>query len=320
MYRSALFGPLVVCAIWTGSAQASSSTVDLLSPSRCTLAGGRLTRCTIPTQLLTGDEFSTGVPLRTVFTRQMTGNCATQYPLEVTLTPASGAPQKYTFISAAQFAVRAPDQQTLTSIELKDSSGWTPLASFSPDCRLSLDIHWNEVDVDTSEQANAILAQLQADLNTKKAARDNLSYLVEYSAAFDFMKELSTLFLTALTSETMNDLRQQAQSAGPIIFKTSMGCDDTLTAEEKDTLATFYFALGTLGDASDYTNPDGTPKTLRDFLGDEAKPIIDKLAARSAAGAQAQYQSEYTLAAAAVAAAEAKLNLARAQLASWLTP
>lgn len=320
MIRPTLLGTLLACSLGGGSAFASTTTVDVISPNRCTLGSGRLTRCAIPTQTLVGDIFDTAVPMRTVFNRVMTGNCSTQYPLEVTLTPKDEAGQKYVFISTPQHVVRGLTRQHLSSIELKDSSTWTQYAAFNETCRISLDIQWNQVDVDSTAQANAILQQLQDDANAKRAARDNLAYLVEYSAAFDFMQELSNLFFTALTTESMNDLRAQAKDAAPIIFKTTMGCDDALTDAERETLANFYFALGTLGDAGDYTNPDGTPKTLRDFLGAEAKPIIDKLAARSDAGAQAQYQADYQVAAQQYAAAEAKLNLGRTQLAPWLTP
>ncbi len=89
-----------------------------------------------------------------------------------------------------------------------------------------------------------------------------------------------------------------------------------LTDADRELLNQLFFNLGTLGGPGDYTNPDGSLKTVRDFLGPDAKGVIDKLAARSTPEARAQYQAV----AAQVEAARAKLALARTQLASWLTP
>ncbi|WP_224250072.1 hypothetical protein [Hyalangium gracile] len=317
--KSALCGVLLVSSLWTGSALANDTFIDIISPSTCVMNWGKLTQCSIAPKTLQALPFDTAVPMRTVIRRSMTGNCSTQYPLEVTLTPAGESGVKYPYISMPEVIIRGLDRQLLTSVQLADSSPWTRHVVLSDTCRISLQVQWNQVDVDTAEQAMAILQKLETDLATKKVQRDSLGYLVEFSSGFVFMRELANSFFTQLTTESIQALRAQAVAAGPIIFKTSMGCDDgTLTQVEKDLLAEFYFLLPTLGEAGDWTNPDGSPKTLLDFLGPEAKPIIDKLAARSTPEALAQYEADYQAAVQQVAHAEAKLAQARTQLAEWL--
>jgi hypothetical protein len=318
--KPTLFGALLVSTLWGGSAAADDTSVDLISPSTCVLGSGRLTQCTIAPRTLAATAFDTAVPMRTTVKRNLSGNCSTQYPLEVTLTPTGGTAVKYTYISAPEMVIRGLDRQSLTSIQLTDSSPWTRYAAVSDTCRISLQIDWNQVDVDSAEQANAILQNLQGDLNAKKATRDNLGYLVDYSSAFVFMGELSNLFYTTLSTQSMQALRERAIEVGPVIFKTAMGCaDGTLTQQERDALAEFYFVLPELGDPDDYTDPEtGEIKKLRDYLGEEARPILDKLAARSTPAALAQYKLDYQVAAQHAADAETKLALAKAQLAPWL--
>lgn len=318
--KPTLFGALLVSSLWGGSALADDTSVDLISPNTCTQTAGRLTQCTIAARTLGATAFDTAVPLRTVVKRNISGNCSTQYPLEVTLTPAGEPAVKYTYISTPEVILRGLDRKPLTSIQLTDSSPWTKYAAVADTCRISLQIDWNQVDVDSTEQANAIIQNLQNELNAKKAARDNLGYLVDYSSAFVFMGELSNLFYTTLTTQALQELRARALEAGPIIFKTAMGCaDGTLTQEERDLLAQFYFVLPELGNPDDYTDPvTGEIKKLRDYLGEEARPILDKLAARSTPEALAQHKLDYQVAAQQAADAEAKLALARAQLAPWL--
>src|SRR5207244_12036532 len=70
--------------------QAYDTNEDLISPATCTLRTGRLFSCAIATRPLAGLAMPTAVPLRTTFTAVKSGNCATQYPLQVTLS-ADGA-------------------------------------------------------------------------------------------------------------------------------------------------------------------------------------------------------------------------------------
>ncbi|MBZ4398600.1 hypothetical protein OWM54_24350 [Myxococcus sp. MISCRS1] len=306
--------------VWSAPALAETSVVDLISPSRCTLSGGRLTRCAIPTQTLNATPFTSAVPLRTTVRRVLTGNCSTQYPLEVTLTPPGNAGTRYTFLGTPELVLRDLDRELIASLELKDSSPWTNAAAFNETCRVSLNITWNEVDVDSAAQAQSILQGLQSTLATKVAQREHLASLVEYSAAFDYMKTLSNSFLVDLNNETAHALHAQALEAGPVIFQAAMGCGGVLTPEESITLTNFYFVLGSLGDPTKYHHPDGSPKTLEELIGPAALPVIQKLSQLSAAGAKEQYQAQYLVAAQEAAAAQAQVDLATAQLAPWLNP
>ncbi|AGC48861.1 hypothetical protein MYSTI_07589 [Myxococcus stipitatus DSM 14675] len=318
--RTALFLGGLVTFAWGAPALAETSTVDLISPARCTQSGGRLTRCSIPTQTLDATPFTSAVPLRTTLRRVMSGNCSTQYPLEVTLTPPGNSGTRYTFMSTADVVLRDLDRALIPSLELRDSSSWTNVAAFNDTCRVSLSITWNEVDVSSTAQAQALLQSLQDDLDTKLAQRDHLASLVEYSAAFDFMKTLSNSFLVDLNNATAYALHVQAQEAAPVIFTAAMGCGGALTEAESVILTNFYFVLGSLGDPSKYHHPDGSPKTLEELVGPQALPVIQKLSQLSQAGAKEQYQAQYQVAAQEVTAAQAKVALANTQLAPWLNP
>ncbi|WP_338863082.1 hypothetical protein [Myxococcus stipitatus] len=318
--RSTLIIGGLAAFAWAAPALAETSSVDLISPARCTQSGGRLTRCAIPTQTLNATPFTSAVPLRTTVRRVMSGNCSTQYPLEVTLTPPGNAGTRYTFMSTAEVIVRDLDRALIPSMELRDSSSWTNVAAFNDTCRASLSITWNEVDVDSTAQAQAILQDLQNDLDAKVAQRDHLASLVEYSAAFDFMKTLANSFLVDLNNQTAYALHVQAQEAAPVIFTAAMGCNGALTDEESVILTNFYFVLGSLSDPTKYHHPDGSPKTLEELIGPQALPVIQKLSQLSQAGAKEQYQAQYQVAAQVAAAAQAKVALATTQLAPWLNP
>ncbi|WP_342378809.1 hypothetical protein NVS55_05345 [Myxococcus stipitatus] len=328
MPRQLLFGALLVSSLCGGAALAQTTVIDVISPARCTPTAGRLTRCSIPTQTLTGTDFMTAVPMRTVVQRTLSGNCSTQYPLEVMLTPVGGSATRYSFLSTPSIVLRGLDRQLLTSIELKDSSTWTSIASFADTCRVSLNIDWNQVDVDSSSQAQTLIQDLQADLAAKTLQRNNLEALLDFSTAYNFMGELSNRFYAELTTETMMDLRAKSMDSSNVLLKVAITCEQPagtppellLTDADRELLNQLFFNLGTLGGPGDYTHPDGSLKTVRDFLGDEAKVVIDKLAGRSTPAARAQYQAQYQAAALAVVAAQQKLDLARLQLAPWLTP
>ncbi|MBM7112137.1 hypothetical protein [Archangium primigenium] len=332
MIKHRLLGSLLVASLWSGSSLAETVSVDLISPATCVPGGGRLAHCTVATRLLEGTDFKTAVPLRTVFQRVVSGNCSTRYPLEVTLTPEGNSSTRYIYISEAQTVVRGANQRLLTRIELKDSSSWTPYASFADSCRISLNIQWNQVDVDSAAQASAILSRLQADLATKVAHRDALSNLVEYSSAFSFMRTLSNSLLTELNNEMMLFLREQAKESGDTVFKATLPCEcdptiqdcsGALNDTEKIGLANLYFALGVLGDNSNYLRPDGTPMTLEEYIGASpgggtARDIIAKLSLRTTPEVLAQYQAQLLVASALVKEAQDHLLLARQQLSAWI--
>lgn len=333
MSKPILVGTLLVSSLWSGSAFAETVFVDLISPATCTQGSGRLTRCAIQPQQLEGNPFKSVVPMRTVIQRNMSGNCSTQFPLEVSLTPVGEPTTRYVYISNPEVVIRGLDRKLLTLIDLKDSSPWTSTAAFADTCRISLNILWNQVDVDSTAQASAILQGLQDVLDAKVAHRDALAHLVEYSSAFNFMRALSLNLLTELNNDMMLFLREQAKATGDIIFKATLPCEcnpatqdcsGALTDSEKIALANLYFSLGVLGDNSNYLRPDGTRMTLEEYLGSQPggsaiRGLIEKLALRTTSEVLEQYKAQLAAASEAVKVAQDDLNLGKQQLAPWLT-
>lgn len=326
-FQPTLLGTLLVCSLSGGSALAEDAYVDLISPSTCTPNAGRLTQCTIAPRTLQGTPFETAVPMRTVVKRNMSGNCSTQYPLEVTFTPPGEPAVRYTYISQAETVIRGLNRPLLTSMEMTDTSPWTRYAAVNETCRISLDILWNQVDVDTAEQAQAILAPLETALATEQANLANLEALLDYSTLFDFTAAVFANFEQQLTNSTMQFLRAQANAASSVVMEFTSNCNPRdaqgnliVTPQERVLLANYLYSLGTLGSNDDWKNPDGTPKTLADFFGEEdgARELFLKLSTRSDEGATEEYQTAVNQARGRVLAAQHKVNVAKAQLAQWL--
>ena len=94
-----------------------------------------------------------------------------------------------------------------------------------------------------------------------------------------------------------------------------------LSDDERLNLLRLHLALGALGRPEEWRNADGTTKSLADFLGPRSAAIlttIDKLAGRADGTLATQYDAEFQKASDEAARADAKLQLAKAQLAALL--
>jgi hypothetical protein len=143
-----------------GLASNLNVTKDLISPATCALISGRLRNCLFSTTRWTPPALPSAVPLRTTVTAQVSGNCSTPYPLEVTFR-APGLPDTpMQFLSNRSLRLRLPSGGSFTDLTVLDLSSWTGIASFDQTCRVSLQLAFNDLDVDTDNDAVAIIARL----------------------------------------------------------------------------------------------------------------------------------------------------------------
>ncbi len=304
-------------------AQPLTTQATLVSDATCTNQFNRLIRCNIPSQVLSGQDVETAVPLRTVLNVRRSGNCSTSYALEVGLDTPGESTVRLRFLAQPSATVRRRDGGAIAYIDLKDISPWTMSANFGGDCRVWLDIAWNEPDIDSKEQATALIASMDAEVLHKKRIRDRYSDLLNYQSAYKFLGSIASSFHTELTNDTIQRLRGDAQVAKPVLAKlaASENCVGRLSDDEFMSIISLYENMAVLGNPEQWRRPDGTTKTLADVIGSEASAVlavVEKLSGEHNADAGTGYDGEYRQAAADVAKAEAKLSLARAQLVKWL--
>jgi hypothetical protein len=321
--------PEVTSAESEGEAsQAFTKSVDLISPTNCPLKNGKLANCVIKTEKITGAVSETAVPLRTTIKRTVKGNCSIKaWDLGVRFT-SSGVPTPPTYrymdlstTSNNQIQLRRKGGAAISSITMTDVGINTAVALFPSDCRVSLTVVANEVDVDSSEDAEAIMAELNADLQKKINLRESYEHLVKFGGAFEFLREVADSFRVELTNETIQELRKKAESTVGSIALLSSACDDMMNDEDRENMMLLMLGLPQLGSPADWSHPDGSPKTLEEFMGAESGAIyatVDKLVKAHALSNGQTYDELYKQAAEDAARAEAKVALAAAQLKAWL--
>jgi hypothetical protein len=305
------------------TAQAYDTNEDLISPTNCTLRTNRLFSCTIAPRALSGLDMTTAVPLRTTFTAVKSGNCSTQYPLQVTLSTDGADDVKFQYISGGSAAVKRKDGQPMKTVTVTDTSPYTKFANFDGSCRISLSVVSNEPDVNSKADAQAIMDALNKDLAAKTTIRDHYQQLSLYHRAFEFMQSVANNFLVELTNDTIQQLRASANDSLTAISTMMGACGDTtLTDQDRQNLMTLFMSLPQLGSADDWQNDGGTPKTLADFLGPQQAQVlatVQKLAKDADGdGGASSYEVDYQNAAHDVVVAQAKVDQAKSQLASWL--
>lgn len=294
---------------------------DLISQATCQLQLNRLKQCVIAPSLHDAAPIDTAVPLRTVVRRQMSGACSTQFALALGIALDGGPASNFAFLSQSEQILRRTDGGPVAQFAVNDASPWTSTAVFDSSCRITLTIHPNEVDVDTVQQAEALLAQI--DLELAGAERDVRNYeaLVALQAAYTFTRAVANSFHQELSNETMQALRQAAIAAAPAMEIAALGCGDALSEAQRNALFELYVSMVALGDPSSWQNPDGTPKTLEDFYGPGAAEVLaqlEALANQANPDLEAEFRAGLEAAAAERVRVQQKRALALLQLAPWL--
>ncbi len=298
-----------------------AASIDLISPATCVLINGKLRQCAVAPQTVALPALETAVPLRTVVRRIRSGNCSTQYPLAVHVRVDDAPEVKLSYLSESQVVLRRPGGAISSSFGIRDGSSWTPFLAIDGSCRVSLVVDSNEVDVDTVEQAQALLAAIDQELAAARTDVRNYEALLALQAAYTFTRAVASSFHAELTSDTMQALRQAAIDAAPAMEEAAMGCGDALSEPQRDTLFQLYVSLVALGDPQSWQHPDGSPRTLADFYGEGAAEVLaqlEQLAANASPDLETEFRVGLEAAAAEVVRLEQRRALAVQQLEPWL--
>jgi hypothetical protein len=304
--------------------QTPQFTLDLISNANCQLLLGRLRKCAIAPRAFFPPSVEHAVPKRTVLTRVASGNCSTPYALEVTVSaPDLQEERRFQFLHEQRLVLRAAGGAPVSELAVRDTSPWTSTAAFDPSCFVGAQISMNEPDVETAEQAQAILDSIELARQNAVRERDSYQQLVLFHASYAFLQAVAA----NLHQEITNDMMQQLRAA----HIAALGAFDDLAASPScasalgsgvDKILNVADAMFILGDPSDWQNADGTTKTLADLYrelgGAGVVAQIETLAAQANPSLKGQYEAAYEDAALVVAELEAKKALAAEELASWL--
>jgi len=295
--------------------------IDLISPTTCQVLAGKLHQCVIPPVVHVPPPIDSAVPLRTVVRRVRTGNCSTQFPLRVALSLDGGAETMFGYLADPLLILRAPSGARVAEVAIRDASPWTAHAVLDGTCRISLEVTSNEVDVDTVQQAEAILAAIDQALTAARTEQRNYEALLALQSAYEFTHAVATSFHAELTSDTMQELRQAALDSAPALETAVLGCGDALSEPQRNTLFQLYVTMVALGDPTAWQNPDGSTKTLEQFYGAGAGAVLarlQELAENANPDLETQYRAGLQAATAEVVRLEQQRALAVEQLAPWL--
>lgn len=295
--------------------------IDLISPTTCQLINSRLRQCVIAPSTNDALPMDTAVPLRTVVQRQMSGNCSTQFPLAVAIRLDNADAVNLPFLSQSQLTLRRQDGGVVQQVSVNDASPWTATATFDSSCRSSITITPNAVDVDTQQQAQAILAAIDQDLARANTDVRNYQALLALQAAYAFTQAVAASFHEELTNDTMQALRQAAIDAAPAMQIAALGCGDALTDEQRETLFNLYVSMVVLGDPGVWQNPDGSTKTLEQFYGPGATEVLQQLqdlASHANPDLETEFRQGLEGATQEQVRLQQKRELALQQLAPWL--
>lgn len=322
----------VSCDIAGNCTSGLTAVVDLVSGSACStvMSHGqtRLGNCALPAMRIRPLQTQPAVPVRTTVSVIQTGDCNTEvaltcqgpyFKLMSGITVANQNEYVLHPLATSTVVFRADAGAELAELDLRDlsPSGMT----YDPSCSVRLQLGFAEVDVDTKEQAQAILGKIQHDLDGAHNLTERYRQLLLYYEAHDFLTKLAASFHQELTNDLMSDLRAAAFTAAPAFSQLLSGCPNAVSADDQQNLTQLLLSLPALGDPANWKNPDGTTKTMYDFLGPSAQAIEKSIAtieAQSNGTLKDQYTKEYNDAAAAEVALQNKLAEAQAALAKWL--
>jgi hypothetical protein len=231
------------------------------------------------------------------------------------------APASLAFLSQSQLTLRRSDGGPVQRVTVTDSSSWTSTVVFADTCRVSATITSNQVDVDTTQQAEALLAVIDQELAGAQRDVRNYETLLALQSAYAFTRSVASSFHQELTSETMQVLRRAAIAAAPAMQIAALGCGDALSQEQRETLFQLVISMVALGDPAAWLNPDGTTKTLEQFYGAGAAEVLaqlEVLAGQADPDLETEFHRGLDAAALEVVRLQQKRSLAVQQLAPWL--
>lgn len=303
------------------------ASIDIISTNTCKHMSVYLQNCVISEKQLTTPYFDTAVPLRTTITRTISGDCSTYFPLALKITEDTFVCE-YKFLQDASIILRRKDGNAIAKLLIEDryasclTADWcTKIVALPDTCQISIDVTFNIPDVDSKAEAQAIIDKIQKEITAKINERNSYGDLLLFSHAYFFFKSIADNFYGQLTNASMQDLRTLFKSNKDILKEIMTNVQGPYSQEQRILLFNLYLSLFTLGDAADWQNPDGTTKTIEQYLGADAINLmasIQEILTRLGNDPTAVYQAAYQKAAQEVEVLQAKLSLATLQLQEWL--
>lgn len=295
--------------------------LPIVSPDTCTHAEGRLYACAVAPTAFTAPSLDvSAVPLRTVLQRRRQGDCSSPMALSVQATADNLPPVSFHVTEDDHMALRHKDGTAVQVIALQDASSATRFASFNDSCRLGVDITWNEPDVDSTAEAQSLVAALEARATALDVELARLEELALLDPAYRLLRVVVDDFHAELTDATLLALRDAARSGSDPLAQLIASCGLGIPPASRAALVHLAAAVRLATDGADaWRRPDGSPKTLADLLGgrnvDTLRVLDDLLASKAAAPVDPAALLD---AQRVCAAAHGAVSLARQQLASWL--
>jgi hypothetical protein len=312
-----------------GAQQNFPVTYDLISKERCVwrrpppeLSAGQLIECQIPTTSWKRPKMVTAIPLRTVLKVNREGDCSKPFPfsLEISTEVPGEMPYQLRFIENDKVIIRRRGGAPVEELKLFDSASfWTSKAAFYDSCNYSLNITFNEPDVDSKEQAQAIILNISDRLKKKAQEEQLYADLLLYSKAYLFLNDIVEIYWNQLTQERMQELRERSQTAIPLLQKMILELSVKLTDGELKLMNELYQSLRTMDDSTQWKKEDGSYMSLQEYLGNRAETIlqtVNKISANQKS--LEEYQRIYQQASMEKKAIEADLQLAMQQLSDKL--
>ncbi len=300
---------------WSGGPEV----IDLISPATCRQQLGRFLGCTIPSHSVALPTIESAVPLRTRVRRIRSGDCTTQYSLELSVTARNQASVRFPYVRDSELVLRRPDGGAIDVVTIADASPYTKVLVVADSCRFSLQISPNEVDIDSKEQAAKFIEHLQGSVAEKTAECHRYQRLAINGSANAFLRAVAESFLTELTSDSMIRLRASAQESVASLAQLTGATG--ISDDDRRNIMTLMVVLPQLGGPD--LRVDGTPKkTLSDFIGPTASDVLataERLSKRSNPH-EVTDDAAYQCAAVDLERLTDRLTLAQAQLAHWLNP
>ncbi|WP_394842395.1 hypothetical protein LZC95_35670 [Pendulispora brunnea] len=119
---------------------------DLLSTSRCRHEGPDLLDCVIPKVTIRDPHTSRrNTPAMTTLSTKMTGNCATQYPIELLVEGDGMRPTRFR-VAQQTMDLNRLDRTPVSELSLTDHLRWTKSIIVDQTCHLWLEVAMNRAD------------------------------------------------------------------------------------------------------------------------------------------------------------------------------
>lgn len=299
-----------------------------------------LTNCKIPMHTLTVGNYESAVPLRTVIRGEAPYECRPyrygiacldqiseqNFCLKITFENNPDDVSYFYYLTDRIQTLRRADGGPITALTIEDryydplhfepGEWYTFYGSFSTTCEVNLDVTLNEPDVNSKADAWNIVNAIDQVLLSKIQERDLYQQLVIFSSAYFFIRSILDNFYIQLSNDTIQNLRGLFLANKDVLKAIILDLGGPYTQDQRLLLFDLYLSMFSLGDPADWKNPDGSTKTIEQYLGSDASDLFNAI--NSIGNKINEYNTAYQIAAQEVEGLQNKLELAKIQLAGWL--